>query len=740
MHDLHTVPVAVRTGQFAADGAAAQLPATVCMMLITRVSVTVWTLVMVLTILVVDIAVVVVGTVTVLVAGDVLAHSLPLQMVDGVLYNFAVLAAEFGRAGPPFSGVLTVRALGHSQRRAAAQPDTKCRPSHFSLFLTCGLPPPAALDTQPAIVTMPARCPPQPLAGRSADFVQQFTAKQRAAGEWIAKQPKALTADQREALLKQLEATQFLQPDYADGIKINIAGLLRKWKRAMVFLDYICETYRIKSWGTSWQYFRLYKQLYATVTGRFMNTNDSKEVKKYNIQPPCSHGKYVTNADTLLVLLTFNIRYDTSIFPWEGHRVQLPGCYLGLAFTGARPAEFVDREKRNAIRSIPDDENKAPNEHSRLLEDMISQEYEVRGRPEALCYEDILLMVPTIFFFTPIRRLIFCFISVIVSLAVYDRVFAVSKFTSIREVFQARNRAPVKCTPLRWKEEWRKRPVFRQYNESIAEEESDERKYQPLPYRKLHYDMERQSLDAGEENKIEPKAWRRGAANAADGGRYRIKGSEHEGKIRELTKLIATKEQQRKTAIRRDYQKHYFHNRPTWDMEADGQEEEEYVEPAIDLQIPERAQLAEILCNQPDNLSSAELLELRIQATELMVILCGKQETVRPDRIRRRVQAQADVAVKEESPGPDPFPLLMDRKQCPRCIGDKTLSQEERTFKYCRPAVMYDHFDRKHAQQLHSVKQMSCNHPKCKKEALEFKHLNHFKNHVESVHGVKLRA
>ncbi len=29
---------------------------------------------------------------------------------------------------------------------------------------------------------------------------------------------------------------------------------------------------------------------------------------------------------------------------------------------------------------------------------------------------------------------------------------------------------------------------------------------------------------------------------------------------------------------------------------------------------------------------------------------------------------------------------------------------------------------------------MLYNHPKFKEEALEFKHLNHFKNHVESVH------
>ena len=127
---------------------------------------------------------------------------------------------------------------------------------------------------------------------------------------------------------------------------------------------------------------------------------------RYSLRPPYTLGKDVANADSLLVLLTFNIRYDTSIFSWEGHRVQLPGCYLGLAFTGARPAEFVDREKKgdddeclkeifsqNVIGSIPDDEDKAPDEHSRLLEEMISQEHEGRGRPKALCYEDILLMV-----------------------------------------------------------------------------------------------------------------------------------------------------------------------------------------------------------------------------------------------------------------------------------------------------------------------------------------------------------
>jgi len=51
----------------------------------------------------------------------------------------------------------------------------------------------------------------------------------------------------------------------------------------MDFLDYLCQAHRIKSWGTSWQYFRQYKQLLASTTGRHMDTNDSKEVKKVRL-------------------------------------------------------------------------------------------------------------------------------------------------------------------------------------------------------------------------------------------------------------------------------------------------------------------------------------------------------------------------------------------------------------------------------------------------------------------------
>ena len=48
---------------------------------------------------------------------------------------------------------------------------------------------------------------------------------------------------------------------------------------------------------------------------------------------------------------------------------------------------------RRTAGNAPSDEDEAPDDLSRLLEEMILQECESRGRPKALCYEDIKLMV-----------------------------------------------------------------------------------------------------------------------------------------------------------------------------------------------------------------------------------------------------------------------------------------------------------------------------------------------------------
>ncbi len=135
--------------------------------------------------------------------------------------------------------------------------------------------------------------------------------------------------------------------------------------------------------------------------------HDTVVVSRFGLRPSNIDGKPVVGVDGLLSLLIFNIAYDTSVFPGETHRVQLAGCYLFLAYTGARPAEIVDNEKSKpkdgswdelygpkAIRGEDeDDDDKTEDENARLLEELLCQETLGRGRPKALCYEDILLMI-----------------------------------------------------------------------------------------------------------------------------------------------------------------------------------------------------------------------------------------------------------------------------------------------------------------------------------------------------------
>jgi hypothetical protein len=73
---------------------------------------------------------------------------------------------------------------------------------------------------------------------------------------------------------------------------------------------------------------------------------------------------------------------------------------------GAWPAEFVDGKRKSsngkcleelfprpANGSAPNDDDKVPDEHSGLLEEMILQESSSRGCPKALFYKDILRII-----------------------------------------------------------------------------------------------------------------------------------------------------------------------------------------------------------------------------------------------------------------------------------------------------------------------------------------------------------
>ncbi|OQV09691.1 hypothetical protein CLAIMM_13784 [Cladophialophora immunda] len=177
-----------------------------------------------------------------------------------------------------------------------------------------------------------------------------------------------------DALRQQIGKVKFITPNYADNTKVNISGILGKWQLcrfnekmhdgrkptvwrasftnaswkalmqkfdwktplmavdraiSMNFLYWICDNYQIKSWGTSWEYFRQFKQLYANVAGQYMDRNGSKEVHKYHhsylvpkfkLQPPDMAGKQTGDSRGLPALQTLNIVYDTDILPHEDLR------------------------------------------------------------------------------------------------------------------------------------------------------------------------------------------------------------------------------------------------------------------------------------------------------------------------------------------------------------------------------------------------------------------------------------
>ncbi|XP_044716549.1 FluG domain-containing protein [Hirsutella rhossiliensis] len=421
-----------------------------------------------------------------------------------------------------------------------------------------------------------AHAPPE----HHLDFLQRFTAKER---ERVVK-PAPLSAEEHARNRKQLRVVRFVKPKYSVETKINVTGIFRKWTRyctdnrigdwkatirnlaretTMDFFLFVCGNYKVKSWGTSEEYMRQFQQLYTTVTGRYMDRNDSKEVYKYHhnvlvprfgLRAPNVDGKPVLNVDSLRVILTFNIAYDASTFALERHRIQLAGCYQILCYTGARPAELVDGQRKNpkdgsieelfgskVVQSTDGEKelDEATDEASHQLAELLAQETTKRGRPKALCYEDIFMMIvrhpatgnsvpvmaikfinhkgadnkpkPTIFFFTPTRKLIFCPIMVLIALALHDHAFDAQSLTNASRVFETKVWGPTQSTPLRWKESMLKVPVFRRvHGTTLSADEA-------MLYSKLNYDMGRQSLDSGHEKPWTPRFARRGAANAVNG-------------------------------------------------------------------------------------------------------------------------------------------------------------------------------------------------------------------------------
>ncbi|KAH6704125.1 hypothetical protein BKA61DRAFT_739939 [Leptodontidium sp. MPI-SDFR-AT-0119] len=406
---------------------------------------------------------------------------------------------------------------------------------------------------------------------------------------------------------------------------------------------------------------------------------------------------------------------------------------------------------------------------------------------------------PTIFFFTEVDDPIFCPITHLVSLAIADEAFEAPSLTTAERVFEHKVWGPVVATPLSWKQEMLKTLIFRQ--DEKAADGVGTSPTPALTYSQFRDCLNRLGLAAGFLEKLTSYCFRRGTANvvdhavrdqvmrhnpnsavyngayinervpfdvlsavlerpSADGilrmlthmslmrdprapihvpddvlaalppdpsivdleqqraqlkaGAYRIQGTEVEAAVRRLTAEIGIARTRRRNIISEEYRADYFRRRPLEDIERQnrGQQEDEYIEPV-------------------------DIVARRIHSAGLMVALCRRREV--PRRYRLRVALPQPPLIKEESPDLEPFPLVLAKSQCPICIGDESKSYEERIGSFCRPAKMMDHVERIHLKGRDPHAKIECYHPVCKSQGLVLEHLEHFKGHVETVHGIKLR-
>jgi hypothetical protein len=124
---------------------------------------------------------------------------------------------------------------------------------------------------------------------------------------------------------------------------------------------------------------------------------NAEVIQAFQLKNSQARKKTVTDSSDLLAMLIHIIAYDKRVLPDERVRLVIAACYLALGYTGCRPAEIVDGEKK-----VPSDPRyKELFESRNLLQLDVDSDDEFEDdlprqsprRPNALCYEDITLFV-----------------------------------------------------------------------------------------------------------------------------------------------------------------------------------------------------------------------------------------------------------------------------------------------------------------------------------------------------------
>ncbi|KAL3957291.1 hypothetical protein ACCO45_007869 [Purpureocillium lilacinum] len=169
---------------------------------------------------------------------------------------------------------------------------------------------------------------------------------------------------------------------------------------------------------------------------------------------------------------------------------------------------------------------------------------------------------------------------------------------------------------------------------------------------------------------------------------------------------------------------------------------EDHTEPSIQHALEERTQLQALLCDFDTNMSLEDITDRKIRAIDLMVHLASRREVRRPRPSPSPCEIDDSPA---RSPDPEPLPkmeeipLVLGKTQCIYCVGDEQLPYVGRMRSFNRVSHMMDHVEKVHLRHEPSRTRFVCRHPQCKHLGDFLTSLDHFKNHVQTVHGVKLR-
>lgn len=157
-------------------------------------------------------------------------------------------------------------------------------------------------------------------------------------------------------------------------------------------------------------------------------------------------------------------------------------------------------------------------------------------------------------------------------------------------------------------------------------------------------------------------------------------------------------------------------------------------------QIPERAELVQLLFYSPAPTTEEELYDRRLRYIRLLV-----QWQYRQEAPRRGKQAEATVAQPQPTPASPSLAIIPERHdplQCPFCLANPGLPLSTREKRKSKINKLWDHVENLHRAELAAFGTGSKRCGLCGMRSINYlpSSVPEFKNHTETVHGIRLRA